>query len=250
MTDDEKTLWQREKTRREALWQIENIWPGNVASKETLSVLDDIERQDQIEPLGPAHAMTIEQLRSIVPIVEVRTFRIVRDDDVPEPWRTRFSEASFGSTRIPEGSYVQDWLKFMSGWQREMGHVQNHRDAWLQLDREEERWAIFQQLKELFPGAHAARPLLDRLDTITAEDLPALTLNQVRAAVEPRELGRWKVIPDRSIPRPWNVRFGLWIGSAGRFPEGWFEEDWNEFTNVWASLEQCMEQHRMEREDV
>jgi hypothetical protein len=249
MNDDEKVLWQREKNRREALWQLEGLWPGNVASRETIATLESIEQQDRDEPIGPAFALSVEQLKEQVPITELRSFRIVLDDDVPEPWRTRFSEASAGSTRLKEGFYVQDWLKFLSLWQKEMLHVQAHREAWQQLDREEERWGLLQQLKELTPGNPSAKPLLDRLDVIAAEDLPALTLAQVRDSAEPRDVGRWKVIPDRNIPSPWNIRFGLYQGRASRFPEGWYVHDWDDFLDAWQAAQERVEMHRQELGD-
>lgn len=54
---------------------------------------------------------------------------IVRDQDIPQPWRERFLCASRGSTRLVEGTYYQDWEKFVSEWKREMAHLELHRCA-------------------------------------------------------------------------------------------------------------------------
>lgn len=54
---------------------------------------------------------------------------IVRDLDIPQPWRERFHCASRGSTRFVEGAYYRDWEKFVSEWTREMAHLELHRRA-------------------------------------------------------------------------------------------------------------------------
>lgn len=54
---------------------------------------------------------------------------IVRDDAIPEPWRERFMCASYGSTRVAEGAYLHDWLKFIAKWKQEMEHLECHRAA-------------------------------------------------------------------------------------------------------------------------
>ena len=52
---------------------------------------------------------------------------IVPDEAIPEPWRERFMCASYGSTRVPEGAYLHDWLKFIAKWKQEMAHLERHR---------------------------------------------------------------------------------------------------------------------------
>ncbi len=37
--------------------------------------------------------------------------------------------ASYGSTLVPEGAYLHDWLKFLSKWQQEMTLLERHRAA-------------------------------------------------------------------------------------------------------------------------
>lgn len=127
--EQEKRLWQREKTRRRALWQLQGLRPGDPAAAEWLLMLNEVEFLERSEPIGEGCALTIEQLRKRVPVVELRGFRIVRDDDIPEPWRERFGQASTGSTRLHEGSYSRDWLRFLSLWEQEMAHLQQHRNG-------------------------------------------------------------------------------------------------------------------------
>lgn len=121
-------LESREKARRRALWKLQALKPGDPAAKEWLVVLDEVDFLDRSEPIGDGHRLKIEQLREMVNIVEVRGFRIVRDEDIPQPWRERFGQASAGSTRIPDGSYSRDWLKFLALWPEEMAYVQQHRN--------------------------------------------------------------------------------------------------------------------------
>lgn len=45
------------------------------------------------------------------------------------PWRERFDQASVGSTRLVAGPYLDDLKKFVDEWEREMIHLQAHRDA-------------------------------------------------------------------------------------------------------------------------
>lgn len=129
MTPEQETrLWQREKARRQALWQLQGLRPGDPAAAEWLVMINEVEFLERLEPIGDGCELTIEQLRALVPIVDLREFRIVRDADIPEPWRERFGQASTGSTRLPEGSYGRDWLRFLSLWEREMAHLQQHRN--------------------------------------------------------------------------------------------------------------------------
>lgn len=118
----------REKARRRALWKLQALKLGDPAAAEWLVVLAEVEFLDQLKPIGEGSALTIEQLRALVPITDVRGFRVVRDEDIPQPWRERFGEASTGSTRIPDGSYSRDWLKFLALWPKEMTYVQQHRN--------------------------------------------------------------------------------------------------------------------------
>ncbi|MDH0574220.1 hypothetical protein N7668_23600 [Pseudomonas fulva] len=131
--EQEKRLWQREKQRREALRRLQRLQPGDPEASEWVVMLDEVEFLERSEPIGEGCALTIEQLRKRVPIIEVRgvdlyDFSIVRDEDIPQPWLERFGQASIGSTRLKEGSYSRDWLRFLNLWEQEMNLLQQHRN--------------------------------------------------------------------------------------------------------------------------
>ncbi|KPM66439.1 hypothetical protein DBB42_13030 [Pseudomonas plecoglossicida] len=115
-SDDDLRL--RETARRQALWALAGLTPGDPRAADALVILDGIERQEQRSPFPSVPATEIPG--GIV---------IVRDGDIPEPWKQRFHCASRGSTRLLEGAYWYDWEKFLSEWQKEMAHLEQHRCA-------------------------------------------------------------------------------------------------------------------------
>jgi len=136
---DLKTLWLRERKRRELLWTLEHLRPGSEEAKPLLAELDDIDHQDLQNPIGGACSMSIDELRERVPETPFRgndghLFVIVLDHHIPQPWHARFEAASALSTRLPEGSYASDWRRFLRVWLREMEHLKAHRE-WSQNDR-------------------------------------------------------------------------------------------------------------------
>lgn len=134
MDTELKILWQRERNRREALWELERIRPGAGEAKPYLALLNDIDYQDRISPIGETGSMTIEELRESVletPFegTDGYPFVIVLDQHIPQPWRARFEAACMLSTRLREGAYASDWRRFLRLWQREMEHLSAHRAA-------------------------------------------------------------------------------------------------------------------------
>ena len=122
-------LHSRETRRRRTLWTLAYLAPGDPRALCVLRVLDEIDLQEQAW-LGSGRIATVDEVTNQVasephPIGT----SIVRDDAIPEPWRERFLCASYGSTRVDEGAYLQDWLKFLSKWQQEMTHLERHRAA-------------------------------------------------------------------------------------------------------------------------
>ncbi|MDH4552761.1 hypothetical protein E8E68_22995 [Pseudomonas sp. BN607] len=122
-------LHSRETRRRRTLWTLAHLAPGDPRSLCVLRVLDEIDRQEQAW-LGSGRIATVDEVANQVasephPI----GISIVRDDAIPEPWRERFMCASYGSTRVPEGAYLHDWLKFIAKWKQEMMHLERHRAA-------------------------------------------------------------------------------------------------------------------------
>jgi hypothetical protein len=116
---DANRLWQRERKRRYALWDLERLQPGSDRAIQYLAILDEIERQDRDDPIGDAVAMSVDELRECVPETEIEGvsgshFVVVIDEHIPEPWKARFEEASTGSTRLRQGCYARDWRRFFT----------------------------------------------------------------------------------------------------------------------------------------
>lgn len=119
----------RETRRRRALWTLAHLEPGDPRALCVLRVLDEFDQQEHAW-LGSGRIATVDEITNQVasephPIGTP----IVREEAIPEPWRERFLCASYGSTRVAEGAYLHDWLKFLSKWQQEMTHLQRHRAA-------------------------------------------------------------------------------------------------------------------------
>ena len=129
MTHDEE-LRNRETARRKALWALASILPGDPKASALLDVLDEIELHERNGTSVPAQALSVEKLRDAIP-TEPHPIgcRIVREANIPQPWRERFLRASLGSTRVADGPYAHDWEKFLDEWEREMQHLQRHRAA-------------------------------------------------------------------------------------------------------------------------
>ena len=132
MAVDLKSLWQRERARRAALWELEQLRPGDDRAKPHLSILDEIDRQDLEQTHGKAQLMTIEELRDSVLETPYESsdghhFVIVLDQHIQEVWRTRFEAANALAERFAEGSYAHDWRRFLRGWIRDKEHLAAHR---------------------------------------------------------------------------------------------------------------------------
>lgn len=127
MTFDEE-LRHRETARREALWTLANILPGDLKALHALDVLDEIEQRERPNSALMEQSLSIEEAQRGVTI-EPHPIgcSIVRESSIPQPWRERFLRASVGSTRVPEGPYAHDWDKFLVEWQNEMRHLEKHR---------------------------------------------------------------------------------------------------------------------------
>jgi hypothetical protein len=129
VTHDEE-LGNRETARRKSLWELVAILPGDHKALDVLDGLDDIELRERHDLASFAQALGVEQLRDAIP-TESHPIgcRIVREANIPQPWRERFLRASLGSTRVLDGPFVHDWENFLSSWELEMAHLQNHRAA-------------------------------------------------------------------------------------------------------------------------
>ncbi|MHA6181635.1 hypothetical protein [Pseudomonas mohnii] len=129
MTSDAE-LRDRETVRRKALWALVDIALGDQKALPVLDVLDDIERRERFDSVSIEAPSSIEDVRRFVP-VEAHPIgcNIIRESNIPQPWRERFLAASVGSTRVAEGPYSHDWGKFLAEWQNEMQLLETHRMA-------------------------------------------------------------------------------------------------------------------------
>lgn len=122
----------RERARRKALWILGD--PDRQAEAE--ATLLAIWKLDRNYPLGDAADLSAEEVESLVPITMTGGTQLVRPADIPEPWATRFDEASFGSTRATGGYYARDWEKFLNLWPGEAEKIDSL------VEREIERQVI------------------------------------------------------------------------------------------------------------
>lgn len=127
MADDLRT---RESVRREALWTLSYLMPGDAKAVAILDILDDIEAQERVDfnQSHPGH--DLDAARKAVQIERHSSgISIVREANIPQPWRERFLQASIGSTRLVGGPYAHDWEKFLTQWAAEMQHLDAHMSA-------------------------------------------------------------------------------------------------------------------------
>jgi hypothetical protein len=117
-----------EKARRVALWALASLHSGDPDASKPLAVLGHLDDLERIRAASPHEILDLSMVQKSVQVHRHPSgIDIVMESDIPEPWRERFSQASIGSTRLPEGPYACDWKKFLAEWEREMQHLQNHR---------------------------------------------------------------------------------------------------------------------------
>ncbi|TFY91240.1 hypothetical protein DYL59_06910 [Pseudomonas kairouanensis] len=123
-------LRERERTRRRVLWALASLHPGDSNASDLLAVLDDLDDQERNDtPCSDKPLEIIEVHNSVSAKRHNSGIDIILERDIPQPWRERFLQASIGSTRVTDGPYATDWDKFLTEWEREMQHLQNHRVA-------------------------------------------------------------------------------------------------------------------------
>jgi hypothetical protein len=124
---DQEKLRYREISRRKELCRLASLELGSPEAVTLLAILDNIsiEERGDYEQATP---LTLEEVRCRVPISHHSSGKeIVREHEIPEPWRERFIQASIGSTRFVEGFYAEDWNKFLDEWDAEMRLLDAHR---------------------------------------------------------------------------------------------------------------------------
>lgn len=118
-----------EVARRKACWALADLVPGDPRAEAVLVVLNDLDYQERSLLCSP-QVISVEEVLKLVPSEPHPIgIAIVRDENIPQPWRERFECASRGSTRVAEGAYLRDWLKFLSEWHQEMTYLERHRAA-------------------------------------------------------------------------------------------------------------------------
>lgn len=120
--------WLRELERRKALRQLADLLPGDRDARVILQRLDDLERLDGELPLSES-GLELAQLAKLPKESHPIGCWIVRDEDIPEPWKSRFGVALGRAARVKEGFYYQDWVDFLQAWERDVAHVAQHRLA-------------------------------------------------------------------------------------------------------------------------
>lgn len=123
-------LRERERTRRRVLWALATLHPGDSNASDLLAILDDLDDQERNHTPCSDKQIELTGVRNSVSVMRHNSgLDIILEQTIPQPWRERFLQASIGSTRIPDGPYATDWDKFVTEWEREMQHLQNHRVA-------------------------------------------------------------------------------------------------------------------------
>lgn len=120
----------RETRRRRTLWRLAGLLPGDPAALELILALDEIDLAEINDASSVTKLLDVEELRvQVLAEDHACGFSIVRAQNIPQPWRSRFLAASIGATRVAEGFYAHDWHSFLRRWQAEMIHLDRHRSA-------------------------------------------------------------------------------------------------------------------------
>jgi hypothetical protein len=121
-------LRERERTRRRALWALASLHPGDSNASDLLTILDGLDYQERNDTPCSDKPLELIEARNSVSVTRHNSgIDIILERTIPQPWRERFLQASIGSTRVTDGPYAIDWEKFLSEWERELQHLQNHR---------------------------------------------------------------------------------------------------------------------------
>lgn len=251
MNDQAERLRLKEQDRRNALWKLQGLRPGEPAAAAFIAALDTVDALDVADPIGPAFTLSVKQIREQVPVTVMGEFRIIRDEDLPEPWAERFGQASVGSGRFPEGYYVRDWLNFLSLWEKEMLQLDRHRRMRHLWCHEQARWDLLKKLRGHQPGDPDAEPLLLALVELEAMDDPRFaSMETMREHIHAtRQPNGNMAIDDRNLPLPWNLRYAQFLGCADAKKKWWDQERWPSFLDTWHRAQIKAEAHRRGLQD-
>jgi hypothetical protein len=128
--EENNDIHKREIHRRRVLWRLTALAPGDTAAFELIQVLDEVDQAELDDDSLGTKILGVEEVLVQVPMEpHPSTISIVKVEDIPQPWRSRFLAASIGSTRVAEGFYAHDWHSFLNKWQVEMRLLAEHRTA-------------------------------------------------------------------------------------------------------------------------
>lgn len=118
-------IWRRERNRREAIWQLAELQPGDRRARPILQQLARLKQLDQEQPLAVC-TLDLHQLHELPHEPHSIGFSIIRDSDIPQPWMSRFAIAAGPISRVVEGIYWHDWTDFLDSWDKENDHLSKH----------------------------------------------------------------------------------------------------------------------------
>ncbi|MDD1984801.1 hypothetical protein NP546_25315 [Pseudomonas asiatica] len=113
-----------ERQLRRLLWALSAFQPGDPKAIVLLQEMHAVEQDLDDVALSCKHL-----LDQVTTSAHTSGRRIVDELTIPSPWRERFAQASVGSTRLAAGPYLHDLEKFVDEWEKEMRHLETHRQA-------------------------------------------------------------------------------------------------------------------------
>lgn len=75
--DERRVLRQREEARRQALWRLTGVRLGDTGAAGMLLVPDEIEDDDRCNPIGSGNPLSVEAVRDLVPLTQIRKMQVV-----------------------------------------------------------------------------------------------------------------------------------------------------------------------------
>lgn len=113
-----------ERQLRRLLWALSALQPGDPKAIVLLVELHAVEQD--LDGVGHSCRRLLDQVSTSA---HPSGHKIIDEMTIPPPWRERFTHASVGSTRVAAGPYLHDLEKFVDEWEKEMRHLEAHRQA-------------------------------------------------------------------------------------------------------------------------
>jgi len=113
-----------EIARRRALWALADLQPGDARAETELAELEEVD-QALLGVVG-GDQLSAQDVVDVITTKLHNGVQLVVEDSIPEPWLQRFQAASVGSTRLAEGPYLRDFVKFVAVWHQELEYLNAH----------------------------------------------------------------------------------------------------------------------------